>query len=137
MRRREFINLLGAVATLYPSCSRAEQPQKAYVIGFLALAEIPYLAKAWKDGMRKLGYIEGHNLRVEYRSLREGVSADALAAEVVKLDPDVIVTVGTVQINIDGCEAPQRAGLLFNCQTIRPCSQDVAHKQQPRRIRRR
>jgi putative tryptophan/tyrosine transport system substrate-binding protein len=79
VRRREFINLLGAVATLYPSCSRAEQPQKTYVIGFLALAEIPYRAKAWKDGMRKLGYIEGHNLRVEYRSLREGVSADALA----------------------------------------------------------
>jgi hypothetical protein len=45
--------------------------------------------------MRKLGYIEGHNLRVEYRSLPEGVSADALAAELVKLGPDVIVTVGT------------------------------------------
>jgi putative tryptophan/tyrosine transport system substrate-binding protein len=95
MRRRDFISLLGAVATLHPSSSRAQQSQKTYVIGYLALAEIPYVSKAWKDGMRKLGYIEGHNLRVEYRSLREGVSADALAAELVKLGPDVIVAVGT------------------------------------------
>jgi putative ABC transport system substrate-binding protein len=96
MRRRDFISLVGAAVTLCSSRSRAQQPSKTYLIGYLALAEIPYLFKAWKDGMRKLGYIEGHNLRVEYRSLpAEGASADALAAELVKLGPDVIIAVGT------------------------------------------
>src|SRR5262245_19160581 len=96
MKRREFICLLGAAVTFFASRSRAQQSQKTYLIGYLALAEIPYATKAWKDGMRKLGYIEGHNLRVEYRTLQaEGVSADALAAELVKLGPDVIVAVGT------------------------------------------
>jgi putative ABC transport system substrate-binding protein len=62
----------------------------------LAPAEIPYVIKALKDGLRKLGYIEGHNLKVEYRFLpAEGASVDALAAELVKLGPKVIITVGT------------------------------------------
>jgi putative tryptophan/tyrosine transport system substrate-binding protein len=93
----------------------------------LALAEIPYATKAWKDGMRKLGYIEGHNLRVEYRTLQaEGVSADALAAELVKIGPDVIVAVGTamtmaakrasatVPIVMAPVADPLRAGIVTN-----------------------
>src|SRR5689334_7745437 len=96
MRRREFINLLGAAVTLWSTRSRAQQRSGNYHIGYLALAEIPYLIKAWKDGMRKLGYIEGHNLKVEYRFLpAKGTSADELAADLVKLSPDVIIAVGT------------------------------------------
>ena len=64
MRRRDFISLLGAAATLCSIQSRAQQPSKTYLIGYLTLTEIPYLTKAWKDGMRELGYVEGHNLRV-------------------------------------------------------------------------
>jgi putative tryptophan/tyrosine transport system substrate-binding protein len=95
MRRREFVSLLGATVTLCSTRSQAQRSEN-YLIGYLALAEIPYLTKAWKDGMRKLGYIEGHNLRVEYRFLpAEGTSADALAAELVKLNPDVITAQGT------------------------------------------
>jgi putative ABC transport system substrate-binding protein len=76
--------------------SGAQQPSKTYLIGYLAPAEIPYVIKALKDGLRKLGYIEGHNLKVEYRFLpAEGASVDALAAELVKLGPKVIITVGT------------------------------------------
>jgi putative ABC transport system substrate-binding protein len=50
-----------------------------------------------KDGLRKLGYIEGQNLKSEYMILQTGgPSAETLAAELVKLGPDVIVTMGTV-----------------------------------------
>jgi putative ABC transport system substrate-binding protein len=125
MRRREFISLLGATVTLCSSRSRAQQPSKTYLIGYLALAEVPYLTKVWKDGMRKLGYIEGHNLRVEYRSLpAEGASADALAAELVKLGPDVIIAVGaamtvaakratsTIPIVMTPVADPLRAGIV-------------------------
>jgi putative ABC transport system substrate-binding protein len=49
-----------------------------------------------KDGLRKLGYIENRNVKIEYRILSDvGASGDALAAELVKLSPDVIITVGT------------------------------------------
>jgi putative ABC transport system substrate-binding protein len=95
MRRRDFINLLGAAVMLCSSRARA-QPSRTYSLGYLALAPVPYLIKALKDGLRKLGYIEDHNLKVEYRFLSAGgTSADALAAELVKHGPDVIIAVGT------------------------------------------
>ena len=55
MRRREFITLVGAAALLYSSRSRAQKPANTYLIGYLAIAEIPYAMKALKDGLRKLG----------------------------------------------------------------------------------
>ena len=64
MRRREFISLVGAAAALYSTRSRAQQPAKTYLIGVLT-AQLPSLIKALKDGLRKLGYIEGQNLKVE------------------------------------------------------------------------
>ena len=49
-----------------------------------------------KDGLRKLGYIEGQNLKLEYRfPPAAGASVDTLAAELMKLGPDVIIAVGT------------------------------------------
>jgi putative ABC transport system substrate-binding protein len=93
LRRRDFISLLGAGAALSSTRSRAQQPAKTYLIGYLAIAEIPYGMKALKDGLRKLGYIEGQNLKIEYRV--GGVSIDTLAAELVELGPDIIVAVGT------------------------------------------
>ena len=96
MRRRDFINLLGVAAMLCSTRSRAQQPSKTYLIGYLAITQIPSLIKALKDGLRKLGYIEGHNAKIEYRILSEGgASANALVAELVKLSPDVIIAVGT------------------------------------------
>src|SRR6516162_2286249 len=95
MRRRDFISLLGAVAVLCSTRSRAQQPSKTYLIGVLT-AQIPSLIKALKDGLRKLGYIEGQNLKVEYRFLTTGgASAETLATELVKLGPDIIITIGT------------------------------------------
>jgi putative tryptophan/tyrosine transport system substrate-binding protein len=97
MRRRDFISVLGAVA-LSSTRSRAQQPSKTYLISVLASAQVPYLIEVLKDGLRKLGYIEGQNLKVEYRfALAEGASVDVLAAELVKLGPDVIIALGTAE----------------------------------------
>jgi putative tryptophan/tyrosine transport system substrate-binding protein len=96
MRRREFISLLGAAATVPPTRSRAQPQSKTYVIGLLAPARVPHVIEAFQDGLRKSGYIEGQNLKIEYRFL-QGANAtlDELAAELVHLHPDVIVTLGT------------------------------------------
>jgi hypothetical protein len=95
MRRREFISLLGAAATVPPTRSRAQPQSKTYMIGLLAPARVPHVIEAFQDGLRKSGYIEGQNLKIEYRFL-QGANAtlDGLAAELVHLHPDVIVTLG-------------------------------------------
>jgi hypothetical protein len=89
VRRRDFIRLLGAAATLSSSRSRAQPQSKTYTIGYLAPARIPQVIEALQDGFRKLGYIEGQNLKIEYRFL-QGTSAtlDELAGELVHLHPD-------------------------------------------------
>jgi putative tryptophan/tyrosine transport system substrate-binding protein len=98
MRRRGFITLLCTTAgMLCLLLSRAQsQSSKTYRIGYLALAKIPHLIEALQDGLRKFGYVEGDNLKTEYRFLQGGsATLDALAAELVRLSPDLIVTVGT------------------------------------------
>jgi putative tryptophan/tyrosine transport system substrate-binding protein len=98
MRRRDFIVLFsGAVASLYAAhCSAQSQPRRVYRLGYLASARNPTLEAPLQDGMRKLGYIEGQNLKTEYRFLENGATTlDELAAELVRLEPDVIVAMGT------------------------------------------
>jgi putative ABC transport system substrate-binding protein len=127
MRRRDFISLLGTAATLSSTRSHAQQPSKTYLIGYLAIAEIPYGIKALKDGLRKLGYIEGQNLKVEYRIVPAGAaSVDTLAAELVELGSDIIVAVGTsatiaakhatatIPIVMTPVADPLRAGIVTN-----------------------
>jgi len=98
MRRREFITLLGGAAIAWPLAARAQQPTVP-VIGFLAntdLALIAHLLKAFRDGLRDHGYVEGQNLFIEYR-WAEGTleSRPELAAELVRLKVDLVFAWGT------------------------------------------
>jgi putative tryptophan/tyrosine transport system substrate-binding protein len=96
MRRRDFMTLLGAAAMLCSTRSRAQPQSRTYIIGYLASARLPHVTEALQDGLRKFGYVEGQNLKIEYRFL-QGASAtlNALAAELVHLHSDIIVTLGT------------------------------------------
>jgi putative ABC transport system substrate-binding protein len=81
-------------ASLMPHAAGA-QPSKAPVIGILVPGNLDPgpLVSTFKDELRRLGYLEGQNLRIEFRSA-EG-KADALprlAAELVDSKVDVIVT---------------------------------------------
>src|SRR6516162_7578638 len=71
MRRREFITLLGGVAT-WPLAARAQQPERMRRVGVLAgLTESDPGARAWpaafEEGLQKLGWSQGRNLRIDYR----------------------------------------------------------------------
>jgi len=95
MKRREFIAGLGGVAA-WPMVARGQQASKVYRLGYLAPAPIPHLRDALFEALGELGYLEGKNLKVEYR-YGAGEALDALAAELVGLKPDLIVTVATSQ----------------------------------------
>jgi putative ABC transport system substrate-binding protein len=96
MKRRDFVAFLGGAAVAWPLAGRAQQPSKLYRLGYLATARTPNLIEALQTGLRELGYVEGKNLKVEYRfGGLQSERLDALASELVELRPDVIVTRGT------------------------------------------
>ena len=84
--------------TLGPLALEAQPTAKIARIGYLAIdqAASPHLREAFLQELRDLGYIEGRNLVIEYRSA-EGKSEQlpALAAELVALKVDVIVAPST------------------------------------------
>src|SRR5262249_32784660 len=90
MKRREFITLLGSAAAAWPLAARAQQrPAKLPVIGIIDDAPI---WDNFRKGLRDLGYIEGRNIAIEYRSAKG--SPDRLVAaatELAQLPVDVIV----------------------------------------------
>jgi putative ABC transport system substrate-binding protein len=96
VRRREVITLLGGAAA-WPLAARAQD--KIHFIGILETISAELNAAnldALRRGLRGLAYTEGQNMRLEYRSA-EGQAArlPALAAELVRLKVDLIVTRGT------------------------------------------
>ena len=98
MRRREFICLLSGAA-VWPFASRAQQAGKVYRIGLLEPTPATQNATnldALREGLRKLGYVEGKNLVIEYRSADGRAERfPDLASELVRLKVDVMVTRGT------------------------------------------
>jgi putative ABC transport system substrate-binding protein len=98
MRRREFISLLGGAAA-WPLATRAQQSAKIFRIGFLGSTLAPNWAsrvETFRLGLRDLGYVEGENIVIEFRWAEENYDHLAgLAAELIRLKPDVLVTYGT------------------------------------------
>jgi putative ABC transport system substrate-binding protein len=105
MKRRELITLLGGAALAWPIAVRAQQAARLYRVGWL-FAAVPLkdmggpdpvdpVSRAFVHGLRDLGYIEGQNLALERRSAEGKLERiGEFAAELVGLDPEVIITGG-------------------------------------------
>src|SRR5262245_48469862 len=84
MRRRSFITLLSGAVT-WPFAARAQQPAMPE-IGFLhSSSPEPYRLRAFRQGLKDAGFIEGENVAIEYRWADSQIDRlPALAAELVR-----------------------------------------------------
>ena len=100
IRRREFITLLGGAAA-WPIAASAQQPDRMRRIGVLVnLAEDDPEMQLWltafRQGLEKLGWSEGRNVRIDYRFHTAGADqVQVPMKELVALQPDVILAEGT------------------------------------------
>ncbi len=110
MRRRGFLGgLLLATSADVVTAQRRGRPAQ---IGILDPG-IPQLFDAFRDGMRSLGYVEGQNINTVLRSA-QGRPEDVqpLAAELARLNVDVIVTAGTAPVRA-AAEATSSIPIVF------------------------
>ena len=97
MRRREFIALVGATAS-FAVCGARAATRRMPVIGILD-PDVTFIFDAFVQGMRDLGYVEGQNIAY-VRKIAQGRpdAIPSLAAELVNLKADVIVTVAPAPV---------------------------------------
>jgi ABC-type uncharacterized transport system substrate-binding protein len=101
MRRREFISLLGA-AVFWPAGVQAQVDRQVRRVGVLsgAYENDPEILRTmigpFQEELKKLGWEQGRNLHVDYGwEVVEVERARSTAAEILRLAPDVVLTIGT------------------------------------------
>jgi putative tryptophan/tyrosine transport system substrate-binding protein len=104
VRRREFITLIGSAIGIHPFPAIGQDAGRTYRIGML----FPFprdtreglgTITAFSDELRKQGFIEGQNLKIEYRAWAPHVDLTSVyAAELVKGQPDVFAVGGPVAV---------------------------------------
>src|SRR5215467_11705770 len=132
MRRRDFINFLSVAAVAWPISLHAQQVQRTRQIAILIPfrddePQVKVLLTAFKQRLHELGWIEGRNIRFEYRFTDQDAERIRTAAEeLVAFGPDVIVawsntTVVTLQkatqtipIVFAGASDPVESGFVTN-----------------------
>src|SRR4051812_31532301 len=114
MLRRDFITLLGGAAAVGPLAARA-QPDRVRRIGVLMAhaesdPEFQAYLTAFREGLHKLGWTEGRNLRIDARwgALEDAEARQRSAKELIALQPDLILTQNT----------PPTASMLQQTRTI-------------------
>jgi putative tryptophan/tyrosine transport system substrate-binding protein len=115
MQRREFITLIGGAVAVWPIAARAQQPERMRRIGVLMAhtesdPEFQAYLGAFRDGLQKLGWSEGRNIRIDARwgALDDAELRQRSAKELIALQPDLILTQNT----------PPTASMLQQTRTI-------------------
>jgi putative ABC transport system substrate-binding protein len=127
--RRAFFDVLAvlflSVALLMPTATEAQRQDKVFRIGFLTPVAQTAREDVFRDELRRLGYVEGRGVIIEYRSANGNFERlPELAAELLRLNVDVIVAratpaalaarnaTTTLPIVMIGVDDPVAAGLI-------------------------
>ena len=114
-KRREFITLVGGAVAAWPLAAQAQQPTMP-VIGVLSPVSVATSARsiaALRQGLRDLGYIEGRNIKIEYR-FAEGIPERLIrfASELTALKTEVIA-VGSTSGIVSASKVTQTVPLIM------------------------
>jgi putative ABC transport system substrate-binding protein len=115
MDRRDTVLALLAIGAR-PLAADAQQAAKVARIGYLSagITSEPQLRDAFVRGLRDLGYVEGRNVLIEYRSAEGKLErVPALAAELVALKVDVIFVAGGTRVTLTAMEATKTIPIIF------------------------
>ena len=98
IRRRKFLATLLGGAAAWPLAARAQQAGMGPRIGYLGTSTLTLerqILDEFRRKLRELGHVEGENIAIEYRWAEGHDDRLAnLAAELVRIKPDVIMTTG-------------------------------------------
>jgi putative ABC transport system substrate-binding protein len=118
LKRRDFISLLGGAAVAWPLAARGQQPDGMRRIGFLhdyneLDPEGQAQVAAFREALQKLGWNEGRNVLLDYKS---GAASNEMlrnyATEIVSRKPDVVLTAGaTITASLQ--RASRRVPIVF------------------------
>jgi putative ABC transport system substrate-binding protein len=115
IRRREVITLLGGAAAAWPVAARAQQPGMP-VIGFLYSTSLDTIAdrlRAFRQGLKETGYVEGDNVTIVYRFAENQIDRlPELAADLIRRRVAAKAADTTIPIVFAVNEDPVRLGLV-------------------------
>jgi ABC-type uncharacterized transport system substrate-binding protein len=137
MERRSFLALVPGSLLAAPLAAEAQQAEKVYRIGMLERTSSAINAanlNGFRQGLRELGYVEGKNFIIEYRSADgRDERFPGLATELVRLKVDLILTrgtpatlaaknaTGTIPVIMTGVGDPVRQGVVASLAPGRQC----------------
>src|SRR4051794_17837259 len=114
MKRRDFIALLSGATGAWPLRVRAQQ-RAMPVIGYLGLSDTETFSALFRQELSKVGYAEGQNVKIDYRWAEGNPKRfTALAAELVMLKVDVIVTTAGTAAAIAAEQATATIPIVFS-----------------------